>query len=1177
MIGKIRPVQLASVSALAVAAVVFIAPSPALACTAEAQGPVGGVTSVEITCSDLTPTVMPFTTRYTDGSETPTELYDGNGGDTLTMTGGAIAVTGLATPEVTEGLSTYNLDPSTGTVELLGGADVVDISGGTIGTPGGLINLELGAGADSFTMSGGTIYGSVLGQGGGNTFNVSGGTINGALFSGSENDDVTISGTANITGGAPDSVGLEDGDDIFLMTGGTLAGAVSGGNGIDTLTISGGTINAFVAGNDGADEINVLGGSIADVVTGGLGDDVIVIGGGNIGSTVSGDDGADQIRISGGVIGTVVGPADVDLGAGADVFEMSAGTVTGSVYGLGGGNTFDISGGTIGGSLFAGSENDTVTISGTANIETGAPDAVGLEDGDDTFSMSGGTLGGSVSGGSGADTMTVSGGTINAFLAGNDGADAINVLGGDITEEVVGGLGDDVITISGGTIGSTVSGDDGADQIRISGGVVADINLGAGADLFEMSAGAVTGSVFGLGGGNTYNISGGTIGGSVFAGSENDTVTISGTANIAGGAPDSVGLEDGDDIFTMTGGTLAGAVSGGNGADTLTISGGTVGSFVAGNAGDDLIFVTGGTVQDDVRGNEGIDRVTISGGTIAGDVEGETVILRGGTIGGDITGISDTTLIIDGSGVNPLDLRDGVIFSGTNAVGTITDEDLAAGGETQNFTGFDSVAMSASTLRFGAGAQDIGMLSLGDGSTLFVNGNTSMTGNVVVTGSTIDMIDGAADDVFTLGGLTLNGGTIGLDLNQQTGLADQLVAGAFTANGANTIVVNLLGAPVFAEPTDIPIIVSTNGPIAGTFATGITGAPSSLFTYEVIAGPDGGLFIRATPANFGIATAPDSAVNASTVETAIDALYGINDDAIESDLGLANGAQRIQISPTFGVFASGQFAHTEHDGFTISGNGLTGAGPGFDANDFSAAISLDFNAAKHFGFDDRYGLNLGVFAGYASTDVGLGAFQGFGNIGDADNRSGMFGGYALFRQGVNYALVSASAFLGETDVSNGVLNTTGSYGTEGYAVTGSVGHIFSLTERVRFDLRGGILGVTFNGDDYTDSGGNQFGESRISFGAFKFEPGIYADFALENGMVLSPYARADFQQRFAYKNTTNIDSREINFHDADFSAAVSGGFNLKMTERATVSGEVRGKFSADSSTVGGKLGLKVAF
>ncbi|RUY54869.1 autotransporter domain-containing protein, partial [Mesorhizobium sp. M7A.F.Ca.CA.001.05.1.1] len=253
------------------------------------------------------------------------------------------------------------------------------------------------------------------------------------------------------------------------------------------------------------------------------------------------------------------------------------------------------------------------------------------------------------------------------------------------------------------------------------------------------------------------------------------------------------------------------------------------------------------------------------------------------------------------------------------------------------------------------------------------------------------------------------------------------------------------------------------------------------------------------------------------------------------------------------------------------------SGPSFDANDFSAAISLDFNAAKHFQFDNEYGLNIGVFAGYASTDVNLGAFRGFDAIGEGTNKAGLFGGYALFRKDYNYALVSASGFIGGSDVTNGVLGTTGSYDTKGYAVTASVGHIFKLGERTRFDLRGGLLGVSFRGDPYKDSGGNEFGKSKLSFGAIKLEPGIYGDYTLSNGMVISPYARGELQQRFGYKNTTEIDTREIDFNDADFSAALSTGFNLKMSAATTVNGEVRGKVSSDSSTIGAKLGLKIAF
>ena len=749
--------------------------------------------------------------------------------------------------------------------------------------------------------------------------------------------------------------------------------------------------------------------------------------------------------------------------------------------------------------------------------------------------------------GSGIDTLTMSGGAILTNGAATPLVDGLaNLTPSDGVIDMLGG--NDIVTISGGTIGSA------ADAI----GIV----LGAGADTFRMSGGTISGSVFGLGGGNTYAVSGGTILGSLFAGSQNDRVTISGTANIHGDTrigPDSVGLEDGNDAFVMTGGTLAGAVSGGNGNDVLTISGGTIGGYVA--------------------GNDGVDRITISGGTIAGDVDAETVLLTGGTIGGNISGIGSTTLVINDFGsATPINLRNGILISGVNAVGFIANSDLAAGGaKTQVFSGFTSVSTTNSTLAFSNGTIGIGALNLSNGSTLFVRGNVTLAGTATLTGgSAINMINGVAGDVLTLGGLVLNNGQIGFDVNQRTIAADRIAAGALTATGTNVINVNLLGAPVFSRQTDIPIIV-TGGPIAGTFvAQGLPGTQASLFTYQVLAGP-AGLFVRATPSNFGFALAPQNAADVSAIETALDALYGINRDALDIDLGLANGTQKAQIASTFSVFASGQFAHTEHDGFTISANGLSGDGPSFGADDFSAAISLDFDAAKHFAFDQEYGLNLGLFAGYASTDVNLDPFLGFDNVGDATNRAGMIGGYGLFRKDFNYALVSATAFLGETDIFNGVLNASGNYGTKGYAVTGSIGHIFKLSDTLRFDLRGGLLGVTFRGDDYTDSNGNQYGGSEISFGALKFEPGIYMDRQLENGMTFSPYARAELQQRFGYTNTASIDTVKVDFDDADFSAALLTGFNLKVTPSTTVSGEVRGKLSADSQTIAGKLGLKFVF
>lgn len=752
--------------------------------------------------------------------------------------------------------------------------------------------------------------------------------------------------------------------------------------------------------------------------------------------------------------------------------------------------------------------------------------------------------------GNGADAVVMTGGTISSqsgFLPPffvEDPSFRLDPSTGVI--ELLGG--DDAFRMSGGTIGSATD--------------VIGLSLGAGADLFDMSGGTISGSVFGLGGGNTYLMSGGVIGGSIFAGSQDDSVTISGTAIIQGtGAdPDAVGLEDGDDIFAMGGGTVNGAVSGGSGDDVLTVGGGTITGFLAGNEGD--------------------DQITVSAGTVQGDVIAEEVTLTGGTIGGDILGITGNTLLIDDSAsATPLQLSNGVTFGGTDAVGVIRNTNLANGGaSTQNFTGFSSVGTESSTLAFAAGSTiGIGTLTLGSGSTLFAQGPLQLTGTLNVNGSTVTLIDGAADDIFTLGGLALNGATIGVDVDQQLARADQLVAGAFSAAGLNTVQVNLIGTPNFAGVTDIPVILAANGPLAGTFAVvGAPAGPESLFTFSLVPGADGGLLLRATPTNAGIATATNNAIDAASVETALDALDGINEDAAEFGLGL-NRSKAALLTPTFGVFASGQFAEVDHDGFTVTSDNLVAAGPSFDASDFSAAMSLDFNVAKHLGFDEKYGLNIGVFGGYASTDVDLGPFAGLASVGNAENEAGMFGAYGLFRQGLNYALVSTTAFLGQTDTVNAVLGTTGSYDTEGFAVTASAGRIFALNDRVRFDLRGGVLGVTFEGGDYVDSGGNAFGATSISFGALKFEPGIYADYQLENGMVFSPYARADIQQRFAYENTSSIGGAEFEFDDADFSAALSAGFNVKMSQSATLSSEVRGKFSSDSTTLAGKIGLKIGF
>lgn len=1248
---------LGSVSVLALMAAMAALPQQAQACNATAEGVDASVTVVcgaEET-SDL------FLTSFAYAGDGVIVTYDGDGDDVIVITGGEIGDDlDAPPPPITNTIAggEGNLDESDVVFQTLGGNDQVTISGGTVF--GGII---MNAGDDYFEMTGGEVQGSILGDdeetAGDDTFVVSGGTIGGSIFAGGGADTVTVSDEASIglADEAFDSVGLESGDDTFTMTGGTLAGAVSGGTGIDTLTISGGEIGTFVAGNEGDDVISIEGGTIGTNVLGGEDDDEITISGGlingfvdlgdgtdtltmtggEIGEAVFGGGDADTVDISGGIVGTSVitdtgddsvsisGTAeigeDVATGEGEDSIEITGGSIGGSVFAGAGGDTIDVSGGTIEGAVLGEGGDDVVTVSGEADIGIGAagPNSVDLGGGDDDFTMTGGMLAGDVSGGTGLDTFDISGGEIGGSVTGGDGGDVFDVSGGSIAGSIFGDEGNDGVTISGdadigvaeGEVDSVGLGA-GDDSVTMTGGRLAGaLSGGAGADTFDISGGTIESFISGGEADDVIDISGGTVAGSVYGDAGDDSVMVSGDAEIgiSGEEIDSVGLGEGDDRFTMSGGALAGSVSGGSGADTFDISGGTIGTFVAGGEDDDVINVSGGTIEGSIFGDDGDDEVNVSGGTVAGsviggggadtvsvsggtiegDIQAETVTLTGGTIGGDITGISADTLTIE---ADDLTLRDGVLFSGTGAVGTITATTLAAGGFSQNFAGFASLGLfEGSTLRFTGGTQGIAELILSSGSTLFATGTTTLwagegLGNLTLMGSTLNMVNGSTADTLNVGNLTLDGGTLAIDLDAEAGLADRInAAGAIAASGANTIAVSLVGPLELGGPIVVAIVpvAGETPPVDGepsplfTIA-GLPDDPAALFDFTVITGPDGGLYLFAEPGSgLVLATATRVAIDSRPIENVTATVGDIINDAILTRFGLLASTGRTDAAPNFGIYATGQLAGVKHDGFSVSGGGFSGVTPGFDATDFSLAASLELDAAQYFGFDDVYGLDVGVFGGYASTRVDMDPTSLFSEVGDGENRSGMFGSYALFRSGTTYGLVSATGFAGRTDITNDVLGSSGDYGTFGYAFTATAGHVFQINENWRFDLRGGILGASFRGDEFTDSVGNDFGSSRISFGAIKFEPGLFARYVMENNRIFSPYLRTEFQQRFDYKNTSSLDGVAFAFDDADFSASVSAGANYQFAEKWTASGEVRGKFSEDSRTFGGKIGVKVRF
>jgi hypothetical protein len=1467
MRDRLRAARLAGASTLAIFAAGILPATEASACDATPTiigDPSTGytVTSVSVNCAPADQAdffLTSFDAIFFDGIADNDIAYDGQAADIVTIGGGTISDANPLPPVLTvtdSNSEIYTLDASDTVFSTLGGDDQVEISAGDV-----LGGIEMGAGDDRFTMTGGNVSGSVLGDDatsvGNDVFVISGGTIGGSIFAGGGDDDVTISGTAQIGVTAGDSVGLEDGDDRFTMRGGTLAGAVSAGAGDDFLDISAGQVGGFVAGGagndtigisatadivahvtaeDGNDAVNISGGAIGTFVDLGAGNDTVAMTGGSVGQFVYGNAGNDTMTFSGGTVG-----GDVGGGLGDDAIVVNGGAITGSVLtddvGVAqGADSVDISSGSVGGYIATGGGNDIVTVSGTGQVglAAGGTDSVALGDGDDQYTMTGGTLAGRVSGGTGADDIAISAGNVGTFVdggagddtidvsgtanivgdviggagvdavtiaggavggsvdlgagadvvavnagriggdvnggagddtiglaggsvqgsatggAGNDeitvsgtaivsqsvdggdgddtidvsgtatvagdviggaGVDAVTIAGGAIggsvdlgagadvvavnagtiggdvnggadddtiglaggtvqgsatggagndeitvsgtavvNQSVAGGDGDDQIVVSAGTIAGSVLGNDGIDQVTIGGGAIGgSVDLGAGADTVAINAGTITGDVDGGDDDDAIGLAGGSVHGSVTGGIGNDVISVAGTAvvdqSVAGGAGnDQIGVSGGTiagsvlgnggldtvtisggtiggavdlgadaDVLAMTAGTVAGNVDGGDGADVMSFSGGQVdgpvnggagndqinvlgdaalGESVSGGAGDDQVVVSDGTIGGSIFGNAGEDRVTVSGGTITGGIDAESVTLLGGSVGGDITGLSDTTLVINAA---DLTLRNGVLFQGTDAVGTITGTNLAgaAGTQSQNFSGFQSLALDgAATLGFVTGTQQIDALSVLAGSTVFVSGQVNLqsqaggSGNVTLTNATINMVNNDPTDVFNVGDIALDGATIAIDVNAEQNVSDLInAAGAFTAAGANTVFVNLVGTPQLAVSSVIAI-APVNGEVAPTggdaspffSVAGIPSTPGALFTYNVITGGDGGLYLLVSPIDPSAPLLPRVAVDSQPIETVTAAVYDILNDSVLSNFGLLVSANRPDGAPGFGIYASGQAARVNHDGFSISGGGFSGAdGPSFTANDFSLAASLELNAAEYFGLDKSIGLDIGLFGGYASSSVDLDSTNLFPDVGDGDNKSIMVGGYGLYRSGTSYGLVSATGFFGNTDLNNGVLNSTGSYDTAGLAVTGSVGHVYQINENLRFDLRGGLLGVTFQGDSFEDSQGVSFGKSRISFGALKFEPGIFGLYPLENGKVFSPYLRLDIQQRFSYNNESSVQGTEFDFDDADFSGAIAGGFNYQISKITTLSAEARAKVSEDSTTYAGKIGLKARF
>ena len=244
-------------------------------------------------------------------------------------------------------------------------------------------------------------------------------------------------------------------------------------------------------------------------------------------------------------------------GAGNDSFVLNGGTLSGAINGGLGvnsltadnvANTWNITG----------ADSGTVTgVGGFSNIAnlTGGT-------GTDSFTLSGGTLSGAIDGGlTGANTLTADNVANTWTISGADTGTVTGITGtfshiGNLT----GGSNDDAFTVgasgsvSGLIDGGAQVGSDTLDYSAVTAAVTTKIGTNF-ANIESVTGDGINDTLVGADVANTWTITGanaGTVG----------TVAFNGFSNLTGGSN--------SDGFTLSGGTLSGALDGGTGTNTLT-------------------------------------------------------------------------------------------------------------------------------------------------------------------------------------------------------------------------------------------------------------------------------------------------------------------------------------------------------------------------------------------------------------------------------------------------------------------------------------------------------------------------------------------------------------------------------------------------------------------------------
>lgn len=305
--------------------------------------------------------------------------------------------------------------------------------------------------------------------------------------------------------------------------------------------------------------------------------------------------------------------------------------------------------------------------------------------------------------------------------------------------------------------------------------------------------------------------------------------------------------------------------------------------------------------------------------------------------------------------------------------------------------------------------------------------------------------------------------------------------------------------------------------------------------------------------------------------------------AVTQDVIDAAIASAFQPDP--GPRANARCSHTDHSGvdFTATSPAFTASGRtvGYDANECSIMASLEFDLTDKQIFGPSTNFLLGVFGGYTHLDVDFDQSDLARTLGvagnDATNNAWLIGGYATVAHNGFYAVGSTAFMAGESRIQDHLSGASGAYDNHAYMISATAGKSIPLNDRLNLDFRGSLQYVNHDGDAFTDSLGNVYGKSNLSYWQGQFGVGLFGNYTV-NDVVIRPYVRAALSTKFSYKNVSEVGGIRFDFDKGDdVLVSLSAGSTANLTPHLQLSGEVNGDFSGDETTLGGKLGLKYHF